>query len=170
MGTDEAQSRLDGAFCQITEADKLSFLNRAYSQVRFKTRKVPLGKYRRALFIIVYFYMGLWFWSSKAFEGDNHVTVYVTYYMHAVAVLVHWLSFRNLWSRDWIALLVQIQSQTGSKVHIWSIWKWTKISIDHVIINTWKKVGGLKLNDIHIICIICRQVITSFKCFTGQKS
>ena len=39
MGTDdfyEAQSRLDGAFCQITEADKFSFLNRAYSQVRFQ--------------------------------------------------------------------------------------------------------------------------------------
>ena len=39
MGTDdfyEAQSRLDGAFCQITEADKFSFLNRAYSQVSFQ--------------------------------------------------------------------------------------------------------------------------------------
>ena len=43
MGTDdfyEAQSRLDGAFCQITEADKFSFLNRAYSQVSFKTGNV----------------------------------------------------------------------------------------------------------------------------------
>ena len=40
----EAQSRLDGAFCQITEADKFSFLNRAYSQVRFKTRKLPKSK------------------------------------------------------------------------------------------------------------------------------
>ena len=60
MGTDdfyEAQSRLDGAFCQITEADKFSFLNRAYSQVRFKARKVPPGKYHRALLIIVHFYM-----------------------------------------------------------------------------------------------------------------
>ena len=40
MGTDdfyEAQSRLDGAFCQITEADKFSFLNRAYSQVSFES-------------------------------------------------------------------------------------------------------------------------------------
>ena len=46
MGTDdfyEAQSRLDGAFCQITEADKFSFLNRAYSQVSFTAKiKVPL--------------------------------------------------------------------------------------------------------------------------------
>jgi len=35
MGTDdfyEAQSRLDGAFCQITEADKFAFLNEAYNK------------------------------------------------------------------------------------------------------------------------------------------
>lgn len=39
MGTDdfyEAQSRLDGAFCQITEADKFAFLNEAYNKVRMK--------------------------------------------------------------------------------------------------------------------------------------
>ena len=54
MGTDdfyEAQSRLDGAFCQITEADKFSFLNRAYSQVRFKTAGV-FKPYHRALLVI----------------------------------------------------------------------------------------------------------------------
>ena len=36
MGTDdfyEAQSRLDGAFCNITEAEKFAFLNEAYNKV-----------------------------------------------------------------------------------------------------------------------------------------
>ena len=36
MGTDdfyEAQSRLDGAFCQITEDQKFAFLNEAYNKV-----------------------------------------------------------------------------------------------------------------------------------------
>ena len=39
MGTDdfyEAQSRLDGAFCQITEADKFAFLNEAYNKVQLE--------------------------------------------------------------------------------------------------------------------------------------
>ena len=51
----------------------------------------------------------------------------------AVAVLVHWLSLRKLWSRDWISLLVHFQTvricfwsrfevSFGPKVHICIIW------------------------------------------------
>ena len=102
---------------------------------------------------------GFDFWSSKAFEGGNHVPV------HTVAVLVH---FFYLWSHDGITVWVHFQIvristfgpvfQSGPKLCIRKS-EWTKSTIpssDHKFSET---VSGPKLQS--------RHVITTFNCFTG---
>lgn len=55
------------------------------------------------------------------------------------------------------ALLAQSYSESGPKVHIWIIWKWTKSAR-----QSFADKEYYNCNDMHIICCICRHLHDHF--------
>lgn len=138
---------------------KISFAFRAASRIFFSLSICVVGLFCCTFELSsVPLKMIDYFWPPEEIEVRKSMIFDPVKYLKEVAVLIHCIPPRNLWSHDWIASLIHLCCKHSTI--------WPQVQLNQVIVNFIEKISGSKLQPF-IKAFTC---MISFEYLTGSKS